>query len=340
MSELPASHVLVDNECACLRPATSKADRTTQHVGNQLVYLPVIHSDVNNAALALAKLKCSSVVHGTARKESPLLVGDAHGGALTCDRIGRIFEALAFAALDPDVAAKRSFHSFRIFAACCHRANNEDDVTTQALSRWRTSASLKIYARTNPRDYAAHVRRMSATHVDSTIAAILPSLDDSALHADFAQVVGPLERGRDISETCPMYESDDDEAADADVGGAAHAPAPRQRRACASAPATPAAKPRERKRGAAPALATPVRPANGKRNTLETSAITVQQHNPKRPGSASHRCYENYKRARTRDEFLALGGSAADLNHDSRKGFVVSDSPQRAIKRRTAEGQQ
>ena len=83
-----------------------------------------------------------------------------------------------------------------------------------------------------------------------------------------------------------------------------------------------------------------MRPAHGKRNAPASSAITVQQRNPKKPGSASHRRYENYKRARTRDKFLALGGSAADLNHDSRKGFVVSGSPQRAIQRRTAEGQQ
>ena len=29
--ELPPNHVLVDNECACLRPAASKADQTAQH---------------------------------------------------------------------------------------------------------------------------------------------------------------------------------------------------------------------------------------------------------------------------------------------------------------------
>ena len=104
-------------------------------VALRTVHLPVIHSNVNNAALALDELERSSAVHGTARKESPLRVGDAHGGALTCDQIDRIFEVLAFAALDPSVAAKRSFHGCRIFAACCHRANNEDDATIEALCR-------------------------------------------------------------------------------------------------------------------------------------------------------------------------------------------------------------
>ena len=136
VSELPAAHVLVDNECGCLRPATPKADQTAQHFGNQLAYLPVIHSDANNAALALAELERSSVVRGTARKESPLLVGDAHGGVLTCDQIDRIFEALAFAALEPGIAAKRSSRSCRIRAACCHRATAP---TTRTTPRFRRS---------------------------------------------------------------------------------------------------------------------------------------------------------------------------------------------------------
>ena len=66
----------------------------------------------------------------------------------------------------------------------------------QALCRWRSPESLRIYARINPRDYAARVRRMFSTDADSTLAANLPVLDDSALHADFAIIIGPLENGR------------------------------------------------------------------------------------------------------------------------------------------------
>ena len=180
VSELPTVHVLLDNECACLRPAASKADQTAEHFGNQLIYLPVIHDDPNNAALALAALERAHVVRGSARVQSPLLPADDRGTALTCDRIGTIFNTLAVAALGEQAASTRSFHGCRIFAACCHRANGEDDETIQALCRWRTAASLKIYARINPRDYAARVRRMSSTVVDSRIAANLPTLDDSA----------------------------------------------------------------------------------------------------------------------------------------------------------------
>ena len=161
VSKLPTTHVLLDNECACLRPAASKADQTAEHFGNQLIYLPVIHDDPNDAALALAALERTHVVCGSARVQAPLLPADDRGNALTCDRICAIFDALAVAALGEQATSTRSFHGCRIFAACCHRANGEDDETIQALCRWRTSASLKIYARINPRDYAARVRRMS-----------------------------------------------------------------------------------------------------------------------------------------------------------------------------------
>ena len=125
--ELPPAHVLVDGECACLRPAASKADQTAEQFGNQLIYLPVIRSDVNNAALALAKLERVHVVHGDDRQHAPLLVANESGLALTCGRIDRIFTALARAALGDALASKRSFHSCRVFAACCHKAHGEDD---------------------------------------------------------------------------------------------------------------------------------------------------------------------------------------------------------------------
>ena len=78
----------------------------------------------------------------------------------------------------------------------------------QALCRWRTAASVKIYARINPRDYAARVRRMSQTDVDSTISAHLPSICDSELHANMGPVVNVLTSCTDVADTCDVYVSD------------------------------------------------------------------------------------------------------------------------------------
>ena len=47
------------------------------------------------------------------------------------------------------------------------------------------------------------------------------------------------------------------------------------------------------------------------------------QHNPKRPGTASHARFALYMSAKTKGEFLALGGTAADFVHDLGRGFVT-----------------
>ena len=327
VSELPTVHVLLDNECACLRPAASKADQTAEHFGNQLIYLPVIHDDPNNAALALAALERAHVVRGSARVQSPLLPADDRGAALTCDRIDTIFNALAVAALGEQTASTRSFHGCRIFAACCHRANGEDDETIQALCRWRTAASLKIYARINPRDYAARVRRMSSTVVDSRIAANLPTLDDSALHAEFDSIIGPLENGRDIADTCDVHvDSDDEDDEPAQQGGAAAQPAPQQQKAVARPRAAAAAPPPRKRRAPAVQPASPSKPKRNEQRKLDgMTPIAVRQRNPKQANTVSFSRYERYKHAKTRGEFGALGGTAADFRHDVKKGFIDVD---------------
>ena len=99
VAELPQAHVLVENECAVMRPATSKADQTAEHFGNHPIYLQVAKDDENNAALALAKLERLHVVNGAARRTAPLFVADAAGTPLTCDGVDRILNALAFATL-------------------------------------------------------------------------------------------------------------------------------------------------------------------------------------------------------------------------------------------------
>ena len=54
----------------------------------------------------------------------------------------------------------------------------------------------------------------------------------------------------------------------------------------------------------------------------ETRAIACLQENPKKPGSACNLRYEAYKSATSVAEFLAKGGTPADLTHDVGKGFV------------------
>ena len=305
VAELPPAHALVENECAVMRPAASKADQTAEHFGNQPIYLPVVRDDVNNAALALAALERTHVVSGAARKTAPLFVADAAGTPLTCDDVDRMFSALASAALPAASAKRRSFHSCRVFAASCHKAHDEPDEMIQALVRWRTAASLKIYARINPRDYAARVRRMSQTDVDSTISAHLPSICDSELHANIGPVVATLASGVDIADSCDIYESDGDDDDDA---------APPEEQICAESSSSVVDPGSSRRAAGAPPR---------KRRAVDDFGIAIQPSNPKRSGSKSHARYESYKGATSRAQFSALGGSSADYAHDLSKGYIT-----------------
>lgn len=50
--------------------------------------------------------------------------------------------------------------------------------------------------------------------------------------------------------------------------------------------------------------------------------IRVQQKNPKRPNSKSWKRYEQYKFAQTTHEYIAFGGTKADLAFDEKRGYV------------------
>ena len=54
-----------------------------------------------------------------------------------------------------------------------------------------------------------------------------------------------------------------------------------------------------------------------------SAAIRVQQDNPKRFGSKSHQRFDAYKSAKTKQQFLDLGGTTADFAYDVSKGYVV-----------------
>jgi len=74
-------------------------------------------------------------------------------------------------------AAKYSFHSFRIGFACALLAAGCDPFTIQALARWRSVESLRIYARMNPDVYSSWVTKSFSFRATSTSTANLPTID-------------------------------------------------------------------------------------------------------------------------------------------------------------------
>lgn len=309
---LPVGYQLQDGDAAVIRPPPSKADPTAQIFGNQPVYLPFMSDDLCNAAAHLAKLEVA-IPRPTDRQLVPLFVCDTEFNPLDCGHADRMFHALAVAALGKRRAAEVSFHSCRVEHACALLANGAGDATIQALARWSTAESLKIYARLSPADYMAWVRKASRTQTESTLAHNIakygrapPPTDDAQLHRDMASFAAPLNSGTDIAETMDVYESDDDDA---------DAPPPAKARAAAATAAGSAGR------------VEPARAASSKKRkrtkrcTDSSVVLKFQQNNPKR--GKSHARYEKYKEASNLADFYERGGTPADIKHDEARGYLA-----------------
>ena len=151
---------------------------------------------------------------------------------------------------------------------------------------------------------------MSPTVVDSRIAANLPSLGDSALHADFSSIIGgPLEAGRDIADTCDVHEDSEDEDDEPAQQGGASAAAASQRPQPAVARTRAAATPQPRKRRAPSAQSASSAKHKGKQHKRiklgYNTPIAVRQRNPKRTNTVSYGRYERYKHAKSRGVWRA-----------------------------------
>jgi hypothetical protein len=73
-------------------------------------------------------------------------------------------------------ASKYSWHSARIYLACSLLAAGASHAQIQALCRWQTEDSLRVYARLNPSSYRELLSRAASAQVDSVSVGSLPPL--------------------------------------------------------------------------------------------------------------------------------------------------------------------
>ena len=79
-----------------------------------------------------------------------------------------------------------SFYSFRTGFACCLLAAGCPYDMIQALARWRSAESVKIYARLNPEVHTAWVSKCLLHRASSTTGRRLPVIDADDIVASFA----------------------------------------------------------------------------------------------------------------------------------------------------------
>ena len=81
----------------------------------------------------------------------------------------------------PGCAPSYSWHSARIGLACSLLASGASSAQIQALCRWQTEDSLRVYARLNPEKYASLLRDAARADVTSVTTASLPTLSSELL---------------------------------------------------------------------------------------------------------------------------------------------------------------
>ena len=161
---------------AILIPPPSKADQFGDIWGVHPIHLPLHSADRANAAAWLRRIELALPVRGERRLNTALFVTDSSLAPLrhsTVDTYLGLLLKLHFGA----EASKYSFHSFRIGFACALLAAGCDPYTIQALARWRSVESLRIYARMNPDVYAGWVTKALSQRASSTSTANLPVID-------------------------------------------------------------------------------------------------------------------------------------------------------------------
>ena len=179
-------------DSAVLIPPPSKADRFGQTWGTNPIHLPYAPTDPANAAARLRTIELTFPVRGTPRTSTALFFTDADMTPMNHSTADTLLGHLLKLHLGDD-AKRFSFHSFRIGFACTLLAAGCDGFTIQALCRWKSPESLKVYARLNPDDYAAWISKAFARRAESTTSRNLPTIDADSFVAPLQADIQLLE---------------------------------------------------------------------------------------------------------------------------------------------------
>jgi len=154
---------------ALIYPVPSKCDQDGSAFCNKGI--PFIVDPLNPEAAGTLLLRLEELVDPSDRAAAPLFSDDAGRPLLAADLDRALRDALSL--LDPVAAATRSWHSYRIRLASKLRAARTPsgqpmygDAVIQALVRWKTSSSIRTYARYDTQMYSDILS--SIDHVDIT----------------------------------------------------------------------------------------------------------------------------------------------------------------------------
>jgi hypothetical protein len=234
---------LRDGDLAILIPPKSKCDQFGLEWGQAPIYLRFHARADICAARALRDLELLVPRRGYALREGTALFMRDDCSPLRSSDVDTLFKAcLAQAGGQRSPNATYSPHSFRRYLACALRAQGAPDATIQALLRWKTAESLKLYSILNDETYADLVDGAGTANVASVRTNALPRAEVLDLAQTFHNARSNLRAAAEEAEaTRPdedIVERSDSEGSDAEDT---------QEPASLAAPAPPPASTRPRK---------------------------------------------------------------------------------------------
>ena len=171
---------------AVIKPPRSKSDPDGTKFGAHPIYQLFDPDDVANAAAWLRRLELLFPCRGARRLTTPLFFDDARSfSPISHSTVDSYLTHLLRWHVPAAEIGSYSFHSFRIGFACALLAAKCPYDMIQALARWRSAESVKIYARLNPADYTTWVAAALSQTTTSKTSARLPVIDAHGVIATF-----------------------------------------------------------------------------------------------------------------------------------------------------------
>jgi hypothetical protein len=177
---------LTDKDFLVIIPPPSKSDQFGVVWGSLPIYVPVRHIP-GNAALLVARILAQQPSMPAA---APLLCS-APGKPFTHYFLVVALRAwLAACGVPPQQLGFMTWHSARVYLACALLAAGRSPETIQALLRWQTVDSLRIYACLSAGAYAAHLDAARGASIAAIRGAHIPLVDSIDLAFNIQQSLG------------------------------------------------------------------------------------------------------------------------------------------------------
>ena len=150
-----------------LLPGPCKNDPWGIYFGAHPIYYSFDPSDPTSSGVLLRDMARVCRPDAAQLRTTPLFTTDSSFKPMRHRHLEVVLLTLLLSFMSASQASKYSWHSFRIGLACALLAAGASDAIIMALCRWRSVASLRIYARINPEDYSRFIDDASALNLSS-----------------------------------------------------------------------------------------------------------------------------------------------------------------------------